>query len=266
MRRDRVRQNLLIMIAIGDVPLDITSSHASRDREPRNMFRTALILLVLMTSFAGAAELRHFSTDEGLAAVRLCTEAENFYAAKEIDKSRDTFLKVLALPLQPEALAEVMPEMAKSYYNVACEYAVQGDSESALHYLDSAITFGFDDAASIAADSDLNNIRATPKYKHLEALAKKRKVSRAEIGRLLILQHTNQLALSIPPSTSCRERVLPLACSAEQAKRLEKYRLKNQAVELHGSGGTWNTNFVFTVTSIKVPKIPVMILEPEPNR
>jgi len=59
-------------------------------------------------------------------------------------------------------------EIATSYYNIACNYAILNDVENANHYLKLAITNGLNNRQNyLSKDEDLKNIRDTKEFKQL---------------------------------------------------------------------------------------------------
>ncbi len=75
-----------------------------------------------------------------------------------------------ALGWYKKALA-VDPDFGDAYYNMACVYALQGERELALRYLQIAALNGYASAEGIDADPDLAALREEPAY---EALVKAR--------------------------------------------------------------------------------------------
>ena len=54
-------------------------------------------------------------------------------------------------------------------YNVACFYAMQGDTERALELLENAVNLGWGDRAWLETDSDLDSLRQIDRFKTLLA-------------------------------------------------------------------------------------------------
>jgi len=61
----------------------------------------------------------------------------------------------------------VDPDFGDAYYNLACVYALQGQSELALRYLQIAAVNGYVTAEGIDEDEDLASLRHTPAYQAL---------------------------------------------------------------------------------------------------
>lgn len=71
-----------------------------------------------------------------------------------------------ALDWYKKALA-VDPDFGDAYYNMACVYALQGERELALRYLQIAALNGYASAEGIDADPDLAGLREEPAYQAL---------------------------------------------------------------------------------------------------
>lgn len=56
-------------------------------------------------------------------------------------------------------------------YNLACMYALKGDRESALHWLEESINAGFD-SDDLKHDDDLASLRDDPRFKKIESLSR----------------------------------------------------------------------------------------------
>jgi tetratricopeptide repeat protein len=61
----------------------------------------------------------------------------------------------------------VDPDFGDAYYNMACVYALQGQEELALRYLQIAAMNGYATAAGIDEDPDLESLRGTAAYRAL---------------------------------------------------------------------------------------------------
>ncbi len=72
----------------------------------------------------------------------------------------------LALEWYKKALA-VDPDFGDAYYNMACVYALEGQKELALRYLQIAALNGYATAEGIDSDPDLERVRAEPGYRAL---------------------------------------------------------------------------------------------------
>lgn len=54
-------------------------------------------------------------------------------------------------------------------YNIACVYALKGQSDEAFRWLEKACTLGFDDAELLASDGDLDSLRKDARFAKLTA-------------------------------------------------------------------------------------------------
>jgi adenylate cyclase len=59
------------------------------------------------------------------------------------------------------------PDEPLTLYNVACVYALQGNTEQAIDCLENALKHGFAHKAWIEHDSDLNALHDHPRYQAL---------------------------------------------------------------------------------------------------
>jgi Tfp pilus assembly protein PilF len=71
-----------------------------------------------------------------------------------------------ALEWYKKALA-VDPDFGDAYYNMACVYALEGQKELALRYLQIAALNGYASAEGIDSDPDLERVRGEPGYRAL---------------------------------------------------------------------------------------------------
>jgi tetratricopeptide (TPR) repeat protein len=62
---------------------------------------------------------------------------------------------------------ELDPDMAWSYYSIACIDALEGKKDEALKNLEVALEKGLKDKAHIEKDSDLDSLRKDKKYRNL---------------------------------------------------------------------------------------------------
>lgn len=67
-------------------------------------------------------------------------------------------------------IAELLLFDPISYYNLACDYSLQGDIEKSLKNLKVAINLGFKNINYIKKDPDLENIRKSKKFKEIEKI------------------------------------------------------------------------------------------------
>ena len=65
-------------------------------------------------------------------------------------------------------------------YNIACSYALLGDKEQALKWLEKSIDMGFPDLSHVQTDADLKALHDDSRFKELVGLSDTSKMSRAE--------------------------------------------------------------------------------------
>lgn len=64
-------------------------------------------------------------------------------------------------------LVRVAPDNATAHYNLACSLALLGRDDEALDELEQAIDHGYQDAAFLARDDDLESLRGTRRFEEL---------------------------------------------------------------------------------------------------
>lgn len=84
-----------------------------------------------------------------------------YYNAKDYRKSIPAYEKVIELGYATPAIAA---------YNIACNYALLGEKEQALKWLEKAFEMNFLNLQHARADSDLESLRSDPRYQKLVAL------------------------------------------------------------------------------------------------
>lgn len=67
-----------------------------------------------------------------------------------------------------------------STYSIACNYALLGEKQKALEYLEKALNQGYRDLKQAQTDADFESIRNDPKYRELVALVDTSKMTRIE--------------------------------------------------------------------------------------
>ena len=72
-------------------------------------------------------------------------------------------------------LAALCPADPRVRYNLACSCSLTGRAEEALAVLQEAIGLGFDDLALLRKDTDLDPLRADPRFRALEVELEKKK-------------------------------------------------------------------------------------------
>jgi tetratricopeptide (TPR) repeat protein len=69
---------------------------------------------------------------------------------------------------------------ANAAYDIACDYALLGEKEQALKWLEKAMAMGFSDLPHTQEDTDLESLRNDPRYRELVGLVDTSKMSREE--------------------------------------------------------------------------------------
>jgi hypothetical protein len=216
---------------------------------PRHAALIPLILILATVLPAQDSGFPHFATKEGMDFHRRYLQAVGCMNSGDQAAALARFTELCAVKLAPEPLGEVTFEVESSYYNAACAAALLGDPDRALLALDQAIACGYDDAKHMAKDSDLDSLRALPRYQALEKLARSRAGRRTEVGEVLVLPHDDTLALHIPATATCPARVLALDCSRSQRQQLEALMKQHKPVAITGAGGTESRSFTFAVAA-----------------
>ncbi|MBA3599825.1 MAG: tetratricopeptide repeat protein [Acidobacteria bacterium] len=94
-----------------------------------------------------------------------------YYNAKDYRKSIPAYEKQLELGFgQP----------ANAAYNIACDYALAGDKEQAIKWLEKALEMKFSSLQQAQTDTDLESIRSDPRYRNMVGLIDTSKMSRDE--------------------------------------------------------------------------------------
>jgi Flp pilus assembly protein TadD len=61
---------------------------------------------------------------------------------------------------------------ASAMYNLACSYALKGDRQPGLDWLEKSINAGFDDNTKVEADPDIASLRSEPRFKKIQELSR----------------------------------------------------------------------------------------------
>ncbi len=102
--------------------------------------------------FYGAVVERSPSNTEALAELgHILTRLERFQEGLEIDRR----------------LVQLVPENETVHYNLACSLCLCERPEEALSALETAVMLGYDDAAHLLADDDLQSLRDKPRFQEL---------------------------------------------------------------------------------------------------
>jgi hypothetical protein len=82
-----------------------------------------------------------------------------YYVRDRYDEALEWYKKAL----------EINPANHDVYYNMACVYAINGDKEQALRYLQIAVLNGYVAVESIKTDHDLKNLHGDPTFEQLKS-------------------------------------------------------------------------------------------------
>lgn len=77
------------------------------------------------------------------------------------DKARQAYLRAIEVAPEPKAHSPAVP---KSYYNLACVEALQGNTVKALDYLEAAVAMGFSDLGYLQNDNELDSLRKEQRF------------------------------------------------------------------------------------------------------
>lgn len=97
--------------------------------------------------------------------------ATAFYNAKDYRKSIPAYEKQIELGYGIPANAA---------YNIACDYALLGEKEQAIKWLEKAFAMGFSSLPNAQADEDLKSLRDDARYRNLVGLIDTSKMTREE--------------------------------------------------------------------------------------
>jgi tetratricopeptide (TPR) repeat protein len=87
---------------------------------------------------------------------------------KRLLRMRDFDRAVVALT---EAVDRLRYHNGSAMYNLACAYALKGDRQLALEWLEKSVNSGYDDSHNIQTDSDIASLRDEPGFKKIEKLS-----------------------------------------------------------------------------------------------
>jgi len=104
-------------------------------------------------------------------------------------------------------LARMVPDRPLVQYNLACVYALGGQSEEAVHWLGRSAASGFHNLGNLDADSDLDGIRDRPGFAGVRAaVAENQRRSEAGIRRAVVAAPP----ILVPPKGIDPDRPTPL--------------------------------------------------------
>ncbi len=110
-----------------------------------------------------------FESPEVTAAIAM-DQGIKYLTIKRYDKAIAQFQRVVA----------IQPRNEVAFYNLACAYSLQRDVARGLDHLEKAVELGFTDWEHMERDKDLDNLRASPRYRTLIDGLKARRPAGAE--------------------------------------------------------------------------------------
>ena len=98
------------------------------------------------------------------------TDGDQWYkAGSRLIRFRDFDRATFALT---QAVEHLGYQGASAMYNLACTYALKGDRQLGLEWLEKSINAGFDDNTKILADPDIASLRNEPRFKKVQDLSR----------------------------------------------------------------------------------------------
>ena len=70
-----------------------------------------------------------------------------------------------------QAVAHLDYKGATAMYNLACSYALRGDRDAGIHWLEKSVNSGFDGSKTLRNDPDIASLRADPRFPRIELLS-----------------------------------------------------------------------------------------------
>lgn len=133
------------------------------------------------------------------------------------------------------------PIGAISAYNIACNFALEGESEKGLEWLKKALDAGYDNFEHVESDGDLAGVREESKYEGIMAAAKKKAGDdkRATIKEDQAKTFAEKLAAAHKDGeTNTRQALFSRLGWFAHAKTIEwlNAELKKKGLKLEGSG------------------------------
>lgn len=104
-------------------------------------------------------QLRRESSEDG---------QEWYKVGSRLVRMRDFDRAVIALT---EAVDHLRYRNGSAMYNLACAYALKGERQLALDWLERSVNMGYDDSDKIQNDSDIASLRDEPRFKKIEKLS-----------------------------------------------------------------------------------------------
>lgn len=162
------------------------------------MVAFALALLASVGVTSGAQNLNG-SAEETLTQARAAYAASNWAVAAPLWRkvvaanpvNPDYALRLATSLFRGQSYRESIPAYRRAIelgadfpsnmaYNIACAYALLGDKEQALQWLDKAFAMGFRNLELARTDSDLNSLHGDPRFQNLAGLPDLSRMSRDE--------------------------------------------------------------------------------------
>lgn len=110
--------------------------------------------MLLLTMIAGLPASAQQMNTRGMRLNHYSIKSDEAYAKEDWDKA--IFYR--------ELIAKMSPLDHGNYYNLACCYALNGDTDKAFDALDNSIRYGWCDGDHIKSDTDLDSLREDDRY------------------------------------------------------------------------------------------------------
>jgi len=123
-------------------------------------FKIQLLSLIIIIAFISSCDPQRKDNLSDLELNLRIDKATLFYQIGEYEKANRLLDELTGNP----DLNKFKKERTVIYYSLACNYALLGDDEKALSYLNKAIEYGYANFRHIANDDDLRNIRENKKF------------------------------------------------------------------------------------------------------
>ncbi len=140
-----------------------------------------------MAIVCAAAALASAQNDAPISSRQLSRQFNAAHQAKNYERAIDIGEKWTSLKPKDDGAA----------YNLACAYAMNGDTEDAVKWLNKSVENGWDDAQHIKLDSDLDSIRESPGY--AAALATVAEREQAKLDKFIKAVEKAEPVIYAPP-------------------------------------------------------------------
>lgn len=145
--------------------------------------RSCALMVAVCLGFAAAT----LGADDATEADRLRERFAEAYSAHD-------WARAITVGLEIEGLT---PDRSAHQYNLACVFALSGDNEGALDWLESAARVGFSRVGLLATDPDLAAVRGSDRFERAAAAVRRNfHAAQAEVERRF---HTAPPLLFLPP-------------------------------------------------------------------